>query len=57
VINYLPEEQPDADEVIKLIEAEGRKVFAIHQRFTSGQPAGTAVAGFTVIGNRDHFAG
>ncbi|MDU7867582.1 MAG: SDR family NAD(P)-dependent oxidoreductase, partial [Pantoea sp.] len=29
VINYLPEEQPDADEVIKLIEAEGRKVFAI----------------------------
>jgi len=29
VINYLPEEQPDADEVVKLIEAEGRKVFAI----------------------------
>jgi NAD(P)-dependent dehydrogenase (short-subunit alcohol dehydrogenase family) len=29
VINYLPEEQPDADEVVKLIEAEGRKAFAI----------------------------
>lgn len=29
VINYLPEEQPDADEVVKLIEAEGRKAVAI----------------------------
>jgi len=29
VINYLPEEQSDADEVIALIEAEGRKGFAI----------------------------
>ncbi|TNM60281.1 SDR family oxidoreductase [Aliirhizobium smilacinae] len=29
VINYLPEEQPDADEVVKLIEAEGRRAFAI----------------------------
>ncbi len=28
-INYLPEEQSDADEVIKLIEAEGRKAVAI----------------------------
>ena len=28
VINYLPEEQSDADEVIKLIEAEGRKAVA-----------------------------
>jgi len=28
-INYLPEEQSDAAEVIKLIEAEGRKAFAI----------------------------
>jgi NAD(P)-dependent dehydrogenase (short-subunit alcohol dehydrogenase family) len=29
VINYLPQEQSDADEVIALIEAEGRKGFAI----------------------------
>lgn len=29
VINYLPEEQSDADEVITLIEAEGRKAVAI----------------------------
>ena len=29
VINYLPEEQSDAEEVIKLIEAEGRKAVAI----------------------------
>jgi len=29
VINYLPEEQSDADEVIALIEAAGRKGFAI----------------------------
>lgn len=29
VINYLPEEQPDVDEVVKLIEAEGRRAFAI----------------------------
>ena len=29
VINYLPEEQSDADEVIALIEAEGRKGYAI----------------------------
>jgi NAD(P)-dependent dehydrogenase (short-subunit alcohol dehydrogenase family) len=29
VINYLPEEQADADEVIKLIEAEGRRAAAI----------------------------
>jgi len=29
VINYLPEEQSDADEVIELIQAEGRKGFAI----------------------------
>lgn len=28
-INYLPEEQADADEVIKLIEAEGREAIAI----------------------------
>lgn len=28
-INYLPEEESDAAEVIKLIEAEGRKAFAI----------------------------
>lgn len=28
-INYLPEEQSDADDVIKLIEAEGRKAVAI----------------------------
>ncbi|HSH55397.1 MAG TPA: SDR family NAD(P)-dependent oxidoreductase, partial [Candidatus Limnocylindrales bacterium] len=28
VIGYLPQEQPDADEVIKLIEAEGRKAIA-----------------------------
>ncbi|WP_313277015.1 SDR family oxidoreductase [Kosakonia cowanii] len=28
-INYLPEEEPDAAEVIKLIEAEGRKAIAI----------------------------
>jgi len=28
-INYLPEEQCDADEVVKLIEAEGRKAVAI----------------------------
>lgn len=28
-LNYLPEEQPDADEVIKLIEAEGRKAIAV----------------------------
>jgi hypothetical protein len=29
VLVYLPEEQPDADQVIKLIEAEGRKAVAI----------------------------
>ena len=29
VINYLPEEQSDAEEVIKLIEAEGRRAVAI----------------------------
>lgn len=29
VINYLPQEQADADEVIALIEAEGRKGYAI----------------------------
>lgn len=29
VINYLPEEQSDADEVIALIQAEGRKGYAI----------------------------
>ena len=28
-INYLPEEEPDAIEVIRLIEAEGRKAIAI----------------------------
>jgi len=28
-ISYLPSEQPDADEVIKLIEAEGRKALAL----------------------------
>lgn len=28
-INYLPEEQSDADEVIALIEAAGRKGYAI----------------------------
>lgn len=28
-INYLPNEQPDADEVVKLIRAEGRKAVAI----------------------------
>ncbi|GLX13985.1 NAD(P)-dependent oxidoreductase [Pseudomonas straminea] len=29
VLNYLPEEEPDAQEVIKLIEAEGRRAVAI----------------------------
>lgn len=29
VLNYLPVEQPDADEVIELIKAEGRKVIAL----------------------------
>ncbi len=29
VINYLPTEEPDAKEVITLIEAEGRKAIAI----------------------------
>jgi NAD(P)-dependent dehydrogenase (short-subunit alcohol dehydrogenase family) len=29
VLNYLPEEEPDADEVVKLVEAEGRKAIKI----------------------------
>ncbi|MFK3907681.1 SDR family oxidoreductase [Pseudomonas monteilii] len=29
VLNYLPEEEPDAQEVVKLIEAEGRKAVAL----------------------------
>ncbi|GAB7126246.1 SDR family oxidoreductase [Silvimonas sp. JCM 19000] len=29
VLNYLPEEEPDAQEVVKLIEAEGRKAICI----------------------------
>lgn len=35
VINYLPEEQSDADEVIALIEAAGRKGYAIPGDITS----------------------
>lgn len=34
-INYLPQEQTDADEVIALIEAEGRNAFAIPGDITS----------------------
>ncbi len=29
VLNYLPEEEPDADEVVQLVEAEGRKAIKI----------------------------
>lgn len=29
VINYLPSEQPDADEVLKLLKSEGAEIFAI----------------------------
>jgi NAD(P)-dependent dehydrogenase (short-subunit alcohol dehydrogenase family) len=32
VINYLPEEQPDADEVIKLIEAEAHGQYRNRRR-------------------------
>ncbi len=33
-INYLPDEEQDAAEVIKLIEAEGRKAIAIPGRYS-----------------------
>jgi NAD(P)-dependent dehydrogenase (short-subunit alcohol dehydrogenase family) len=44
VINYLPEEQPDADEVVALITAAGRKGYAIPGDITSEDFCKTLVA-------------
>jgi NAD(P)-dependent dehydrogenase (short-subunit alcohol dehydrogenase family) len=44
VINYLPEEQPDADEVVALITAAGRKGYAIPGDITSEEFCKSLVA-------------
>jgi len=44
VINYLPEEQSDADEVIKIIEAAGRKGYGIPGDITDASFCKTLVA-------------
>jgi NAD(P)-dependent dehydrogenase (short-subunit alcohol dehydrogenase family) len=45
VLSYLPEEQPDADEVIKLIEAEGRRAIARPGDLADAQYCRSLIAG------------